>query len=133
KLLFGLPFVFGALPSTTNYQLNSYGFGSGGTANSSTSNYALEGISGELSGQTGTTSTYNLKPGYTETQQASVPKIAAFDNGSGRYYNSLHFVIDQQSNPSDAKYALQISTSSNFSSNVNYVKSDLTIGPSLST
>jgi hypothetical protein len=131
KSLLIMPFLFGALPSTSNYQLNSYGFGSGGTAGSSTSNYALEGISGELSGQTGTTSNYSLKPGFIETQQANVPKISAFDNGSGRFYNKLHFVIDQQANPADALYALQISTSSNFTTGVNYVKSDLTIGPVL--
>ncbi|MBX4197497.1 hypothetical protein KW801_03000 [Candidatus Saccharibacteria bacterium] len=131
KSLLILTIVFGALPSTTNYQLNSYGFGSGGTANSTTPTYSLEGISGELSGQTSTTSTYSLKPGFIETQQANVPKIATFDNGSGRYYNKLHFIIDEQSNPSDALYALQISTTSNFSSGVNYVKSDLTIGPTL--
>lgn len=122
---------FAALPATSTYQLNSYGFGSGGTANSTTSTYALEGISGEIGGQTATTSTYNLKPGFVETQQANMPKISAFDNGSGTYYNKLHFVIDQQSNPTDALYALQISTTSNFSSGVNYVKSDLTIGSSL--
>lgn len=128
----GLGMVFfAALPATTNYQLNSYGFGSGGTANSTTSNYALEGISGEISGQTATTATYNVKPGFIETQQANVPKIASFTNGSGSYYNKLHFVIDQQGNPSDALYALQISTSSDFSTGVSYVKSDTTIGPTL--
>jgi hypothetical protein len=126
-----LPLVFAAFPGTTNYQLNSYGFGSGGSANSSTSNYSLEGISGELGGPNSTTATYTQKPGYVEVQQANVPKITSFDNGSGRYYNKLHFVIDEQGNPSDAKYALQISTTSNFSSNINYVKSDLTIGPTL--
>lgn len=131
KTLLALPFFFGQMPSTTNYQLNSYGFGSGGTANSSTGNYALEGISGELSGQSASTTNYNLKPGFIETQQANVPKLSSFDNGGGRYYNRLHFVIDQQSNPADALYALQISTSSNFSSGVSYVKSDLTIGPTL--
>ncbi|MBX4201413.1 hypothetical protein KW803_00755 [Candidatus Saccharibacteria bacterium] len=131
KLFIGLPFLFAALPATTNYQLNSYDFGSGGAANSSTSNYALEGSTGNLSGQTTITSNYSTKPGFNETQQANVPKISAFDNGSGRYYNKLHFVIDQQSNPSDALYALQISTSSNFSSGISYVKSDLTIGASL--
>lgn len=127
------PFLFGALPATTNYELSSYGFGSGGTANSTTSNYALEGITGEISGQTGTTTNYNLKPGFNETQQANVPKINAFDNGSGRYYNRLHFVIDEQGNPTDAAYALQISTSSTFASGNNYVKNDLTIGPTLTT
>ncbi|MEK7594951.1 MAG: hypothetical protein AAB436_04920 [Patescibacteria group bacterium] len=122
--------VFAAFPSTPNYQLNSYGFGSGGTANSTTSNYALEGISGEISGSPSSTATYSVKPGFIQTQQAHVPKVSAFDNGSGTYYNKLHFVIDQQSNPSDAQYAVSISTD-NFVSNVNYVKNDLTIGASL--
>jgi hypothetical protein len=131
KTLLLLPFTLGVLPATTNYQLNSYGFGSGGTANSGTTAYSLEGTSGEISGQTAATTTYTLKPGFIETQQANVPKISSFDNGSGRYYNKLHFVIDTQSNPTDALYALQISTSSNFSTGVNYVKSDLTIGASL--
>jgi len=122
--------LFAALPATSTYQLNSYGFGSGG-GSSTTSNYAIEGITGEIGGATSTTATYNIKPGFNETQQANVPKISAFDNGSGVYYNKLHFVIDKQSNPTDALYALQISTSSNFLTGVNYVKSDLTIGPSL--
>lgn len=122
--------VFATLPSTSNYQLNSYGFGSGGTANASTSTYALEGNAGGLGGNTGSTSTYQLKPGFVETQQAHVPKIASFDNGSGVYYNKLHFVIDTQGNPTDALYALSISTD-NFGSNIRYVKSDLTVGTTL--
>lgn len=126
----GLTF-FAAFPSTTTYQINSYGFGSGGGSNLSTSNYALEGISGEVAGQTSATSNYQVKPVFIETQQANVPKIASFDNGSGAYYNKLHFVIDQQNNPSDATYALQIATSSDFSTGVSYVKSDFTIGASL--
>lgn len=131
KSLIILPFIFGTLPATTNYELNSFGFGSGGTANSGTATYSLEGISGEVGGQTATTSNYTAKPGFIETQQANVPKISAFDNGSGRYYNKLHFVIDTQGNPTDALYALQISTSSNFTTGVSYVKNDLTIGGSL--
>lgn len=121
---------FAALPATPNYQLNSFGFGSGGTANSTTSTYALEGTSGELSGQTASTATYSVKPGFNQTQQANVPKVAAFDNGSGVFYNKLRFVIDQQSNPSDALYAVSISTD-NFVSDTNYVKSDMTVGGTL--
>ncbi len=124
-------FVFAAFPSTSNYQLNSYGFGSGGAANSTTSNYALEGITGEISGVSASTTTYTVKPGFIETQQAHVPKVAAFDNGSSAYYNKLHFVIDQQSNPSDALYAVSISTD-NFGSDIRYVKNDLTVGSTLS-
>jgi hypothetical protein len=123
------PIVLADMPSTNSYKLNSYGFGSGGTANSTTPNYALEGITGELSGQTTSTTTYTAKPGFIETQQANVP-VVTLSNPSN-YYDKLKFVIDQQNNPSDAKYALQISTTSDFSSNVNYVKSDLTIGATL--
>jgi hypothetical protein len=66
---------FASAPATGNYQLNSFGFGSGGTSNSTTPNYSLEGITGEVSGQTATTSTYALKPGFNETQQANVPQV----------------------------------------------------------
>src|SRR4051812_20031303 len=91
SLIAGVGF-FAALPSTSNYQLNSYGFGSGGTANSTTSNYALEGISGEVSGQTASTANYSAKPGFIETQQANVPKVTLSNPSS--YYDKLKFVID---------------------------------------
>lgn len=123
--------VFAAMPSTSTYQLNSYGFGSGGTANSTTSTYALEGTTGEINGAPSTTSNYSGNPGYIQTQQSNVPKVTLSNPSS--YYDKLKFVIDTQANPTDAKYALQISTTSNFSSNINYVKSDLTIGPTLTT
>jgi hypothetical protein len=130
RIVWGLSTVlFAALPATTNYELNSYGFGSGGTANSGTATYSLEGSSGALHGPTQTTSTYNDKPGFIETQQANVPKLSTFDNPSN-YYNKLHFVIDKQNNPTDALYALSISTD-NFTSDIRYVKSDLTVGSSL--
>jgi hypothetical protein len=119
------------LPNTSNYKLNSYGFGSGGTANSSTSTYSLEGITGEVSGQTATTANYSTKPGFVETQQANVPTVTL--TNPSNYYDKLKFVINQQSNPTDAKYALQVSTVSNFSSNIKYVKSDLTLGATLTT
>jgi len=123
--------LFAALPATTTYELNSYGFGSGGSANSTTTTYALEGSTGEISGQTAATATYNVKPAFIHTQQANEPKIAAFDNGSGTYYNKLHFVIDQQGNPSDALYALSISTD-NFVGDIRYIKNDLTVESALS-
>jgi hypothetical protein len=123
---------FAALPATSNYKLNSYGFGSGG-GSQATSNYAVEGITGDASGLPASTITYTAKPGFVQAQQANVPKLSAFDNNGGTYSDKLHFVIDQQGNPSDAKYALQISTASDFSSGVNYVKSDNTIGATLTT
>jgi len=133
-------FIFGSLPSTTNYSLQSYGFGNGGTANSSTGSYSLEGITGELSGQTGATTNYNLKPGYIEAQQANVPKVTLTNPSS--YYDKLKFIIDQQNNPTDAKYALQVCIGTDFtptsssptcSGTIRYVKSDDTLGSTLTT
>jgi hypothetical protein len=133
-ILFAPSFI-AALPATTNYQLNSYGFGSGGTANSSTTNYSLEGISGEVSGQTATTTNYSTKPGFVETQQANVPKVTI--SNPSNYYNKLKFVIDEQNNPSDANYALQVKsgdpTCDFTSGTIKYVKSDLTVGTTLTT
>jgi hypothetical protein len=128
-LLLGLSF-FAALPATTNYKLNSYGFGSGGVANSGTATYQLEGIAGEQNGQTASTVTYSTQPGFVASEQAPVPSLSAFDNNSGQYYNKLHFTINTQNNPTDATYALSISTD-NFATDTRYVKSDLTVGASL--
>jgi hypothetical protein len=128
--------AYAAMPATSTYKLNSYGFGSGGTANSSTSTYALEGITGEISGQTASTTTYSTLPGFIQTQQGNVPKVAL--SNPSNYYDKLLLVIDNTqpnnpNNPSDALYAVQISTTSDFSSNINYVKSDSTIGGTLTT
>jgi hypothetical protein len=124
--------LFATLPATSNYQLQSYGFGSGGTAKSSTTTYSLEGTTGELSGQTGSTSNTSTKPGFIQTEQANVPKLAALDNNGGLYYNKLHFVIDNQNNPSDATFLIAVSTD-NFATNLTYVQPDGTLSSTLST
>lgn len=121
-------FMFSALPATSTYKLNDYSFGSGG-GTQSTSNYSVEGITGEASANPTSTAAYSVKSGLLETQQSNVPQVTISNPSS--YYDKLKFVIDEQGNPSDTKYALQISTTSNFSSGVNYVKSDNTIGPTL--
>jgi hypothetical protein len=104
-------------PQTTTYGLQSYGFGSGGTANSTTSTYALEGQAGDFNGASAVNGTTDsTRPGYIVDQQANVPKFSSIDNASGIYYNKLHFVIDQQNNPSDAKYLIAVSTSATLTS-----------------
>ena len=117
-----------ALPSSSNYKLHNFGFGSGGGQTSS-SNYSLRGISGEQSGAT-TASTNNVtKSGEGQTNQANVPPAPTFTNPSN-YYNKLHFVINQGGNPSDTKYAIAIATDANFTT-TNYVQSDNTVGATL--
>lgn len=125
-----LPLLFAALPATTTYKLNSYGFGSGGTVSSQTATYSLEGTTGELTGATGSTANTKSKPGFVETEQANVPKLSALDNNGGQYYNKLHFVIDEQGNPSDAKYLIAVSTD-NFVADTKYLQPDGTLSTTL--
>lgn len=129
--------LFASLPATTNYQLNSYGFGSGGTANSTTTTYALEGTAGDFAGQSSSTANAQSNPGFIQTEQANVPQITV-DNGSGQYYNKLHFVLNPNSHdPTDAKYLIAVTTTStsnmNTASGITYVQPDGTLSASLST
>jgi hypothetical protein len=132
KQIWALGFMlFAVLPATTNYELKSYGFGSGSASNSTTSNYAINGSTGNFSGQSLSTVNATAQPGQTPTQQANVPLITV-DNGSSVYYNKLHFVLNQQSNPTDATYLISVSTD-NFASNVTYVQPDGTLSSTLLT
>lgn len=121
--------LFATQPATTNYKLNSYGFGSGSTPGSSTSTYRIEGSTGELSGNRSTTATYKIKPGFIQTQQAHVPVAPTLTNPSN-YYDKLKLVINQSGNPTDALYAISISAD-NFVADTRFVKSDHTVGATL--
>lgn len=118
-----------ALPSSTHYQLKDYGVNSGSTNSSSGSTYRLQGATGELGGGS-TGSQYVSKSSSIEAQQASVPPAPTVSNGSGAYYNKLQVTIINTANPSDATFAIQESTQSNFSS-VSYVQADGTLGSSI--
>lgn len=128
----GLMLLFAAFPAGTSYKLESYGLGSGGSANSTSSTYALEGISGTTSGTQMSGTTYRAGSGMIPTQLANVPSAPALTNPSN-YYNKLHLTInngnnDNGNNASDATFAVAIS-SDNFAT-TQYVKNDLTVGNS---
>lgn len=120
-------FLLFALPSSTNYEMHDFGFGSGGSSVSDSSSYSMVGISGEVSGQKGVGTTYNLGEGLIFTQQSNVPAVPTFTNVSSNY-NKLKFVIDIGSNPSDTLFAIAISTDDFVTTN--YVQADDTIGAS---
>ncbi len=118
-LLFSTSPVFGI--SSSSYQLEEYGFGSGGGSGSSGS-YKINGITGEVEyGKPGSTD-YKIGTGLNFIQQANVPPAPTVTNPSS-YYNKLHLVIDIGNNPSDALFAIAASTD-NFASNIQYVQSD---------
>ncbi len=122
-------FLIFVMPASTNYQLKDFGFGTGGAGNATSTNYALDAVSGEQSNGQLTGTSYNLGSGLIFTNQANVPPAPSFTNPSS-YYNKLKIVIDTGGNPSDTKFAIAISTD-NFVSDTRYVQSDDTVGATL--
>lgn len=124
-----IPVAVWAGPSSTNYELKDYGFGSGGTESSTSTNYKVLGVAGEIEyGKPGSTN-YQAGGGLVYTMMANVPPDPTFTNPSN-YYNKLKLVLNQGGNASDAKYAIAISTD-NFASDTKYVQNDNTVGASL--
>lgn len=124
-LLLGLNMLFAAMPSSSNYTLHNYDYGSGGTANSTSTNYSLNGSTGQVTGQRATSTNYKAGSGNNAQQQAYVPLAPTFTNPSS-YYDKLHFAINPSTNPSDTKYSIAISTD-NFTT-TQWVQSDNTVG-----
>lgn len=125
--LFGMGLVFAALSSSTNYKLNDYSVGGGGTGATSSANYTAQGSVGETAGAKTSSANYAVKSGSIEARQAYVPAAPTLSNGSGTYYNKLNFIINTSSNPTDATYSVAVSTTSNFLV-TNYVQADGTLG-----
>lgn len=123
--------AFADLPASTHYQIQSYSFGSGST-NSASTNFGLNGVAGEVEyGQPGSSS-FQIGSGLTYMMKANVPGAPTLST-PGNNYDRILFVLDTGGNPSDTTFALEISTTSDFSSNVNYIKQDGTVGSTLAT
>jgi hypothetical protein len=115
-----------ALPASSNFKLNSYGFGSGGTADSSSAHYMINGTAGEQAGSA-SSANYNVGAGENYLKQANVPTVTATNIND--WYDKLQLFIGTAGNPSDATYAVAISPDS-FTTTY-YVQSDFTIGSTL--
>ncbi len=129
KKFFSLPlgfFLIFVFPASTNYQLKDFGFGTGGAGDATSTNYALDGVSGEQSNGKLSSTDYGLGSGLLFTNQANVPPAPTFTNPSN-YYNKLKIVLDTGNNPSDTKFSIAISTDG-FVSDTRYVQSDDTVG-----
>lgn len=122
-----MPMFLAGLPASSSYELDSYGFGAGGTGSSSSANYAVNGAAGQVAGSA-TSTHYKAAAGENHVKEANVPLVTLSNPGS--WYNKLQLNIDPQGNPSDALFAVAISTDGFVTTQ--YVKSDLTIGSTLS-
>lgn len=120
---------FAALPGTNNYQLRDYGFGSGGGTTSS-DNYSLEGLAGDIGYSQNGSVTYGLRPGLLGSQLANLPDAPTWQNPDN-WYNRLQLILNTSGNPADTTYAVAISDDS--FATTQYVQSDSTVGPALGT
>lgn len=111
-------------PSSTNYKIYNYGFGGGGTASSSSTNYSLFGSAGQVDQASSSSTNYLVEGGLEFTVMASAPAAPTFTNPSN-WYNKLKIVINRGGNdPSDYKYAIAIASGSG---TFQYVQSDTTV------
>src|SRR5665213_849167 len=100
--------LFATLPSSASYQLHNYGFGSGGTSGSTSTNYSLNATTGETSNNQSTSATFKARSGNPNEQHAHVPPAPSLAN-PGSYYDKLLFVVAPGSNPTDTKFSIAIS------------------------
>lgn len=115
-------------PVSTNYKLEDFAWGSGGTENSNSTIYKVFGISGELSENPMNSGNYKTWPGLVYTMMANVPAAPALSNPSN-YYDRLKIVLAAGSNPTDAQYAIAVSPDA-FATTF-YLKADGTLTPTL--
>lgn len=120
--------LFAAFSTSTNYQLNSYGIGSGGSSNSSSSTYRLQASVGEQANGSTASSNNTANNGSVQTEQLNVPPAPTLSNGSNTYYNKLNIIVNSGGNPTDTTYAIAASTN-NFTT-TNYVQADGTLSTS---
>lgn len=116
------------VPASSSYSLQSYGFGSGGANDASSSQYNMNATTGELSGDRMNSSSYLGLPGLVSRELANTPAAPTFSNVSSDT-NKLLLTLDTGGNPSDAEFAVAI-TDDNWST-TSYVQSDNTVGATL--
>jgi len=126
SFIFTLSVIAG--PASTNFELKEYGFGAGGVATSSSTNYMFQGILGEVETASLSSTSFMANPGLTYTLQPNTPPGPTLTNSSN-WYNKLLIIINTGNNPSDTVYAIAISDD-NWTT-TKYVQNDNTIGSTL--
>lgn len=125
------PAFAASLPSSTNFKLQNYSFGAGGTKDSSSTNFRLNGIAGEVEFGRPSSTNFKVGSGLTYLMEANVPNAPTLST-PGNNYDRIKFVLNPVNDTTDTTYALQISTD-NFGSDIRFIKSDGTVGSTLTT
>jgi hypothetical protein len=115
-------------PVSTNYTLKDFAWGGGGTSGSSSNSYSALGILGELSSSSLDSTNYHSWTGLTYTMMANVPPAPNLNNPAN-YFDRLEIILATANNPTDAQYAIAISTDG--FTTTNWVKADGTLTATL--
>lgn len=116
-----------SVPQSATYKLDAYGFTAGGGGGVST-NYEAEVVIGAPDTGLPSSTNYLAWLGITGRRQAHVPPAPTFTNPSS-FSDRLLVQVNVGANPSDATYAIALSTDS--FATWQWVKSDNTLGASL--
>jgi hypothetical protein len=119
--------ILAAVPTSSNYVLQTYDFGNGAGTGASSS-YNLQSSVGGTGG-TVTSATYRLPAGISSSTTVGVPPAPTLTNPDNSY-DRLKLVINQGSAASDTKYAVAVSDD-NFVT-TKYLKADQTLGSTFS-
>ena len=118
--------MLAALPVSPNYQLRSYGFGSGG--DTASPSYQADGSVDPSGSSIPASTSAGLGSGVNPIQQAAVPPAPTVVR-DGANLTSLHLTIATGGNPADAEFLVAVSTDA-FATVTQYVQADLTLGDS---
>jgi hypothetical protein len=115
--------LMAVVPTSTNYTLETYDFGTGNGAGSST-NYQLKASTGSVAGVSSSTN-YTLPGGIRATASAAVPPAPTFTNPDNSY-SQLQITLTTTGFPSDTRYLIAISDDDFVTTQ--YVQADNTVG-----
>lgn len=117
--------LLAAVPTSTNYTLETYDFGNGAGSPSST-NYQLKASVG-APGDNLSSTNYGLPAGIRASASAATPPAPTLTNADNGY-NHLKLTVNNTGFPSDTKFLIAVSDN-NFTT-TSYVQPDQTLGSS---
>lgn len=123
------PGLVWAGPTSSNYELQDYSFGSG-SGEGASPNYGSFSDTGSTEFGQSSSANYTYGGGLEFQLQTDTPATPTITNPS-TFYDRLKFTLDPGSSPSDIEYAIAISPDA-FATTTNYITPSLTLGTSLS-
>lgn len=133
SLLITSTLLFGALSTSSHYDLNSYSLGAGGGTNANSTTYKSQASLGEQANGMASSTNHKTNGGSIGAEQLSTPQAPTLSNGSGLYYNKLFITLNDNAGsnayPADITFAIAVSLSPSFTS-PSYLQANGSLGAS---